>query len=243
MAELLSMAMAVAIDDDAKDDSASPLDLNSIGSNESADVVSSEDVAWADSCLVSDLAISDRGMDSLKHALLDTFPSKTIFSSVMRDDSPQESRVFPTIEEIGISGIVDNTIYDVSPTNEQDANTTHHLINNKDTDNFMSRINSENEFLPISNEDLRLVEASDSEVDSQFAKLVEEELNDDIFKVWELDIQDEEDELVKQLYEALGGSSLDFSPSASENLLVMDDKLLDDIISGLDGLSLSPTTD
>lgn len=239
MAELLSMAMAV--DDDMEDDSVSPLDLNSVGSNESADVVSPEDVAWADSCLVNDLAILDHGMDSLKHALLDTFPSKTIFSSVMRDDSSQESRIFPTFEETGILGIVDD--YDVSPTNEQEGNTTHHQINNEDTDNFWSRINSENDFLRISNEDLRLVEASDSEVDSQFSTLVEEELNDHIFKVWELDIPDEEDELVKQLYKALAGSSLDFTPSASENPLVLDDKLLDDIISGLDGLSLSPTTD
>ncbi|CAN4107461.1 unnamed protein product [Withania somnifera] len=238
MAELLSMAMAV--DDNMRDDSVSPPDLN-LGSNESADVLSPEDVAWADSCLINDLAILDHGMDSLKHDLLDTFPSQNIYSAVMRDDSSQESRVFDTIEETGTSGIVDNTVYDVSPTNEQEGNTMHHQFSNEDTDNFWFRIYLENDVLPISNEALRLVEAADSEVDSQFCTPIEKELNDNIFKVWELDIPDEEAELVKQLYKALGGSSLDFSPSASENLLV-DDKLLDGIISGLDGLSLSPTT-
>lgn len=242
MAELLSMAMAMAVDDDMKDDSVSPLDLNSIGSNESGDVLSPEDVAWADSCLINDLATSDHGMDSLKYALLDTFPSQTFFSAVMRDDSPQESRIFPTIEEAGISGIVDDTSFDVSPTIEQ-ANTTRHQINNKNRDSFWPRINSENFFCPTYNEDLRLVEASGSEVDSEFSTFVEENLDDYIFKVWELDIPDDEYEIVKQLNKALAGSSLDSTPSASENLLVLDDKLLTNIISGLDDLSLSPTTD
>ncbi|KAJ8530226.1 hypothetical protein K7X08_037061 [Anisodus acutangulus] len=104
MAELLSMAMALD-DDDMKDDdvSVSPLDLSSIGNNVSGDVPPSpEDIACADSCLINDLAISDHDRDSLKHALPNTF---TIFSAVMRDDSPQESHIFPTIEETGISGI------------------------------------------------------------------------------------------------------------------------------------------
>ncbi|PHT59057.1 hypothetical protein CQW23_01420 [Capsicum baccatum] len=241
MAELLSRAMAV--DDDMKEDTLSPPDLESIGCNESEDVLSPEDVAWADSCLISDLAILDHGMDSLKHALLDTFPSQTIFSAAMRDDSPQESHVFPTIVETGISGIVDDMIYDVSPTNEQEGNTTHHQINNKDADSFWSRINSEKDLFHISNEYPGLVEASDSEVDSGFTTFVEENLDDYIFKVWELEIPDEEDELVKQLYKALAGSSLGSTLSASEYLGVLDDKLLDDIIYGLDGLSLSPTPD
>ncbi|MCD7464294.1 hypothetical protein HAX54_052472 [Datura stramonium] len=242
MAELLSMAMAV--DDDMKDESVSPLDLNSIGSNESGDVLSPspEDIAWADSCLINDLAISDHGMDSLKHALLDSLPSQTFFSSVMRDDSPQESRSFPAIEETGISGIVDAASYDVSPTNEQ-RNTTRDQIYNKNRDSFWSRTNSKNFFSPSYNEDLGLLEASDSDVDSEFSTFVEENLDDYIFKVWELDIPDDEYDIVKQLNKALAESSLDSTPSASENLLVLDDKLLADIISGLDDLSLSPTTD
>ncbi|XP_019244031.1 PREDICTED: uncharacterized protein LOC109223945 isoform X1 [Nicotiana attenuata] len=238
MAELLSMAMAD--DDDMKDASVSPLDLNSIGGNESEDVLSPEDIAWADSCLIKDLAISDHGMDSSKHVSPDAFPSQKIFSAVSRDDSPQESRIFPTVEETGISGMVDDTIDDVSPTNEQEENTTRHLINNKDTDSSWSRINSENDFPPTYNEDLRLVEDSHSEVDSEFSTFVEENLAD-IFKVWELDIPDEEDELVKQFNKALAGSSFDSTPSEAENLgVLLDDKLLDDIISGLDDLSLSP---
>ncbi|KAH0646107.1 hypothetical protein KY284_033991 [Solanum tuberosum] len=243
MTELLSMAMAMAVDDDMKDDSASPLDLNSIDSNKSGVVLSPEDVAWADSCLINDLAILDHGMDSLKHVLLDTFPSQTIFSAVMRDDSPRDSRIVPTIEETGISGIVDDTIYDFSPTNEQEGDTTRHLINNKDPDTFWSRINLENVFSSTYNEDMRVVEASDSEVDSEFSTFVEENLDDYIFKVWELDIPDEEDELVKQLNKALVGSSVDSIPPASENVEVLVDKLVDDIVSGLDDMSLNPTTD
>ncbi|XP_060168496.1 uncharacterized protein LOC132599230 isoform X1 [Lycium barbarum] len=210
MAELLAMAMAVD-DDDMNDGnvSVSSLDLNPIGSNESGYVPPSpEDVAWADSCLINDLAISDHGVDYLKHALPDAF---TIFSAVMRDESPQQSRIFRTVEETGISGIVDDTIYD------------------KDTESFWSRIISEDDFSPAYNEDLRLVEASDFEVDS-------ENLDDDIFKVWELDIPDEEDMLVKLLNKALAG---DLTPSGSENLGVVDDKLLDDIIAGLGDLSLN----
>ncbi|KAJ8556481.1 hypothetical protein K7X08_032233 [Anisodus acutangulus] len=96
-------------------------------------------------------------------------------------------------------------------------------------------LESENDFFPTYNEDLRLVEASYSEVDL-------ENLDEYIFKVWEFDIPDEEDELVKQFNKALAGSSPDSTSSASENLgVVLDDKLLDDIISGLDDLSLSPS--
>lgn len=241
MTELLSKAMAMAVDDDMKNDTVSPLDLNHRDSNESGDVLSAEDVAWADSCIISDLAILDHGMDSLKHVSLDTFLSETIFSAVMRDDSPQDSRIFPTIEETGISGIVDDTIYDFSPTNEQEGDTTRHLIINKDTDTIWSRINSENVFSPTYNEDARLVEASDSEVDSEFPTFVEENLDDYIFKIWELDIPDEEDGLVKQLKKALAGSFVNSTPPASENLEVLADKLLDDVISGLDDLSLNPS--
>ncbi|KAK4378200.1 hypothetical protein RND71_000062 [Anisodus tanguticus] len=233
MAELLSMAMAID-DDDMKDGSVSvsPLDLNSIGSNASG-TPSPEDVAWADSCLINDLSILEHGMDSFKHALPNT---STIFSAEMRDDSPQESRIFSTIEETGISGILDDTICDVSPINEQEWHTTRHQINNKDADSFWSRIiNSEDDFFSTYNEDLRLVETSNSEVDL-------ENLDEYIFKVWEFDIPDEEDELVKQLNKALAGSSPDSTPSASENLgVLLDDKLLDDIISGLGDLSLSPS--
>lgn len=243
MTELLSMAMAMAVDDDMKHDSVSAPDFNSIGSNKSGDVLSPEDVAWADSCLISDLAILDHGMDSLKHVLLDTYPSQMIFSAVMKDDSPQESCIFPTIEETGISGIVDDTIYDFSPTNEQEGDTTRHLINNVDTDTSWSRINLENVFSPTYNEDVRLVEPSDSEVDSEFSAFVEENLDDYIFKVWELDIPDEEDGLFKQLNKALVGSFVDSTPPASENVGVLIDKLLDDIVSGLDDLSLNPSTD
>lgn len=240
MTELLAMAMAMAVDDDMKDDSVSPLDLNSIDGNESGDVLSPEDVAWADSCLIGDLAILDQGMDSLKHVLLDTFPSETIFSAVMRDDSPQDTRISPTIEEAGISGIADDTIYDFFPTNEQEGDTSR-LINYKDTDTFWSGINLENVFSPTYNEDTRLVEASDSEVDSEFPTFVEDYLDDHIFKVWDLDIPDEEDGLVKQLNKALVESLVDSTPPASENAEVLVDKLLDDVISGLDDLSLNPT--
>ncbi|KAK4340394.1 hypothetical protein RND71_041856 [Anisodus tanguticus] len=274
MAELLSMAMALD-DDDMKDDdvSVSPLDLSSIGNNVSGDVPPSpEDIAWADSCLINDLAISDHDRDSLKHASPNTF---TIFSAVMRDDSPQESHIFSTIEETGISGILDDIIYDVSPTNGQEGNTTRHQINNKD---FYR--DSLKHVLPNTFTIFSAVMRDDSPQESHIFSTIEEtgisgilddtiydvsptngqegnttrhqinnkdtdnleNLDEYIFKVWEFDIPDEEDELVKQFNKALAGSSPDSTSSASENLgVVLDDKLLDDIISGLDDLSLSPS--
>ncbi|KAL3515099.1 hypothetical protein ACH5RR_022001 [Cinchona calisaya] len=157
----------------------SSLHLNSVESNQSAsmpsDVVSPEDLDWADSCLIKD-EISQNGWNtgnSHKDAVFMGLDSE-------RDSSAAKWEEFsPSSKQLRTSQILDG--------------------------------------------------------------LVTEESTEDIFKVWNLDMPDEEDEFIMKLNKAISESSLDLTPPVSEDsklLKDLEDGHIDDIISGLADLSL-----
>lgn len=72
------------------------------------------------------------------------------------------------------------------------------------------------------------------------------ESRETIFKVWDLEIPDEEDEdeLIQQLNRLLSGSKLGPSPSNSSNpAAVLDEVKVDELVTGISDLSLQQSSD
>ncbi|KAL8060325.1 hypothetical protein ABFX02_02G017700 [Erythranthe guttata] len=179
--------------------------------------LSQEDVAWADSCFSKD---PDTDWDSIKYALLQTLDTQN-HSSYERENSPEARANM----EISSS---ENT----SDEEEQEPN-RNGRSNDENTDEFWSRHKREDVFLPTYNENTRDFGVFDPEVDFVFQAFeVEEGLlssSEDIFKTWDLGIaprEDEEEDAMVQIIKSLAWKDL------------FDDSL-DDLVSGIAGLSLS----
>ncbi|CAK9142081.1 unnamed protein product [Ilex paraguariensis] len=237
----------MALRDNMAEGSISSLSLDSVEFEQSEIVIFPEDVAWADSCLIKQLEISDGDWNSLKDALLATISSKpdSLESSTTgKDGSPQATdvEILPSSEGTKTSPNLQRIADMIVQTNgEVEENSDDHLINRK-TDTSPSTINLENVFLPTYNEDLREIRTTNSEVDFGFPGLASEPSNEDIFKVWDLDIPDEEDELITQLNKAIAESSLEPIPSAFDDSGVwkgLKVESIDDLIAGITELSLN----
>ncbi|XP_019157433.1 PREDICTED: uncharacterized protein LOC109154002 [Ipomoea nil] len=115
--------------------------------------------------------------------------------------------------------------------NEQEGNIFDSQQINESANTFSSKFDSENVFLPTYNENQRIFVTDDPEKDSNFPAFLEDLPAENIFKVWEFDIPDEEDELIGQVKKAIAQRSLEQGAN---------DQSLDDIISGIADMSLSP---
>ncbi|KAJ6739157.1 hypothetical protein OIU74_004006 [Salix koriyanagi] len=153
--------------------------VDSMESNENRDVLSPEDVAWADSCLVKDPEISGGDWSSLKNVLLEILnlqPESHDASEPGSDDLPRGTGIL------------------IHPSNE--------------AENLQSRVVTDDE---------------------------------DVFKVWDLGIPDEEDELIKQLNKALAENPAQSTPSSSDDPGAgkkLKEESLDTSIHGISDLSL-----
>nr|GMD50436.1 uncharacterized protein LOC109154002 [Ipomoea batatas]GME06486.1 uncharacterized protein LOC109154002 [Ipomoea batatas]GME10467.1 uncharacterized protein LOC109154002 [Ipomoea batatas] len=130
----------------------------------------------------------------------------------------------------------------ISLSNEQEGNIFDSHQINESTNTFSSKFDSENVFLPTYNENQRIFVTDDPE-DSNFPAFLEDLPAENIFKVWELDIPDEEDELIGKVKKAIAQRSLQPVASVSEDSPSSrgwNDQSLDDIISGIADMSLSP---
>ncbi|GMP37742.1 hypothetical protein CsSME_00009300 [Camellia sinensis var. sinensis] len=217
--------------------------LDSVESKQGGDALSPEDVAWADSCLIKDSEISDGNWDSLKAALLNCLDITTSqhdslgFSAAGSDGftGGTDFESLPSIEEaqtppnLGrtVDNDDDNDDDDDVLHNEVEENSDDYIVLNK-VDKLKSRTKLGNPFLPNYSEVVKEIENTDLGLDLGFPVFERESLGADIFRVWDLDIPDEEDgELVKQLKKALVESSVRSMPS------------LDDLIAGISDLSLN----
>lgn len=187
-------------------------------SKDSEDVLSSEELAWIDSCLATDSDVLDSGWGALKDALTEVIsfqsqPSKSISTADYDIHSTEESKTRDFAAETNNDG---HHLFQLTEEEADDTETSPQM------DNDVSSL--KNVFLPNYKE---FPEEALVDVDSDLLEdsEVELSLNKDIFKVWDLDIPNEEDEFEKQLNKAL----------ISE---VEDKDLLDKLITGIADMSL-----
>ncbi|KAL2469330.1 uncharacterized protein Fot_50906 [Forsythia ovata] len=239
--------LAMAVGDDVTESSVSSLSLNSVEIEHSGSVLSPEDVAWVDSCLIKDPLILENGWNSLKDALLETLGSQPDTSAKAKDNGTPEGAnigTFPSSSGEDSGNTHDSDIATTSTASSSmgsELNTDDSLI----TDDFWSENDMKNVFLPTYNENSKDLGISNTEVDLIFQESELEQSTEDIFKVWDLDIPPEEDELIEQLNKALAESTLEPTPSVpddSEQWKRLKDESLDDLISGIAYLSLNPSS-
>lgn len=236
----------MAVGDDAMiEGSVSSLLLNSLESSQDAGSLSPEDVAWVDSCLIKDPEVSDSDWNSLKDALLEilnvqpnalgtsgagnvVFPSRADMEMLPSNDEA-ENALLPTTDDYPI------------PINEVEENCDD-IPDNQKAHNFRSRAYLGNVFLPSYNEENQR-ESRNTDLSSLGDEI--EPSTDDIFKVWDLEIPAEEDELIQQLNKALTDISSPSIPASFDDLGKWKDlkgELLDDLVSGIADLSLDKKT-
>lgn len=235
--------MAVG-DDGVMEGSISSLLLNSLESNQDVGLLSPEDAAWIDSCLIKDPEgpESDYDWNSLKDVLLEilsvqpnsiskseggdkVFPSRADMEILPSNDEPGNA-LLPTADDYLI------------PINEGEESCDD-IPDNQKSRKFRSGTNLENVFLPS------YIEEQQRETEnSDFSYLGDEvePSTDDIFKVWDLEIPAEEDELIQQLNKALRDNrSLPSQPASLDDLGEWKDlkgELLDDLVLGIAYMSL-----
>ncbi|XP_073156465.1 uncharacterized protein [Henckelia pumila] len=230
---------------DMTEPSVSSSGLNSVDFGQSGTVHSPEDVAWADSCLTKDPDALENGWNSLRCALFETSVSQPDSSSHETDNFPVSDKmdVISSSERTGDAKNLEKATIDVASNGKASEPSSSDSSNSENTDGFWSRHNLDDVFLPTYNENLRDLGTSDAEVDMVLQTLKLDQPTDDIFKIWDLDIQPEEDDLIKQLNAALAGSSLEPNPSVSDEFKAwksLKDAPLEDLIYRINELSLSP---
>ncbi|KAJ0965545.1 hypothetical protein J5N97_026683 [Dioscorea zingiberensis] len=185
-------------------------------SDEKVNEPSAEDVAWADSCLAIDPNMSDDSWKALRDALLETLSAEA---------TPIENTSMNYFDDIA---------EDLEPGPDNDeAETT--MVNSEDI-----RASSD---IPKGNgggDEEENVNAGDLLGSQEFV-----ELRENIFKVWDLEIPDEEDEdeLIQQLNRLLSGSKAGPLPSNPGKPVVLDDEKVDELVTGITDLSLQQSSD
>ncbi|XP_050230916.1 uncharacterized protein LOC126679936 [Mercurialis annua] len=222
----------------------------------SGEVLSAEELAWVDSCLVSDPNTSDDDWSSVKDALIeilglqpDSHNTAVIASS---DDSlfvgtdvemlpSTETRIVEFRERtnddfvsVETNIVTEERNYDFPSKEETSISLTEHLQG----DNTKSPLR--NVFLPnYKYEEEDVGEFVDS--GSGIGYSTPEQSKQDIFKVWDLELQSEEDELVNLWNKALSGGSVKSVPLLADDSGAWKDlkaESVDDLISSISDLSL-----
>lgn len=208
---------------------------------------SAEDLAWADSCLSPNHELSQGRLDSFRNS----FASLGIHGSKQESSMDENGEFCPAADKNmfvhsgkGRSSPLLRLITTSDDlTNEQDlGNRVDYDPSSVTIDTPNSKFNLENVFLPTYNENQRAIVTADPELDSIFPAFLEDQPADNIFKVWEIDIPDEEDELIGHVKKALAEYSSvpeGSVPQGSGMLVGLNDQLLDDLILRFDDMSLS----
>ncbi|VFQ64196.1 unnamed protein product [Cuscuta campestris] len=210
---------------------------------------SAEDLEWADSCLSPNHELSTGGLDLFRNS----FASLGIHQGSKQESSMDENGEFCPADDRNMfvhsgkgrgSPLLRLITASDDLTNEQDmGNRIDYDPSSVTTDTPNSKFNLENVFLPTYNENQRAIVTADPELDSIFpAFFMEDQPADNIFKVWEIDIPDEEDELIGHVKKALAECSSEPEgsvPEGSEMSVGLNDRFLDDLILRFDDMSLS----
>ncbi|KAF8020570.1 hypothetical protein BT93_G1105 [Corymbia citriodora subsp. variegata] len=231
--------IVMAVEDDTVEGSMSSA-FPALMNSQNEDLLSSEDIAWIDSCLIKDPEILESSWDSLKDALLGVLDSQPDFinhslmesdDSLIEDDAeiltPSKISVYKRNESPG------RTVEDLISMDKKEVRTVEDLIS-------MDKEETDGESTPFG-DNPSLQGSLRNAFQPNFQEFPEERTNDDsglnveapetelssaeIFKVWDLDVPDEEDNFAKELNKALAGSS-------------MEDDILQNLVAGIADLSL-----
>ncbi|KAF8405320.1 hypothetical protein HHK36_010224 [Tetracentron sinense] len=256
----------MAVEGDVWQGFVSSIVLNSKESNQNGDMLSPEDAAWVDSCLVKDPELSpelsEGSWNSLKDALLDiiSLQAGSHFDSLAaeRDGVPRGNDIgLPTSEEARSAQYMDITADDLFPDITADdlfpvseepeiakfpvQQTDDGLLpisEKEHTENFQSYLRKGFLLNPL---DLKENDESDVGVDLGFTNEMESS-PEDIFRVWDLDTPPVvEDELVHELKKAIEESSFRGVTSNHDDSCAQADwneETLDELIGGISDLSL-----
>ncbi|KAL2327673.1 hypothetical protein Fmac_021100 [Flemingia macrophylla] len=234
--------------------------LNSIAFRQN-EVLSPEDLAWVDSCLVKDSEISESDWIPMQNALLEIFCSQ--FQSFSTEGEDMEippcsiSSDCTTVELNQQSSTSDvkrlsepsssdgkhlsepSSAYDVNPLLRMAVETSTDNIVNDEKNGSLPSLNP---FLPTYNEELKENEAADlgRYMDSPSYEM--EQLAENIFKIWDLDIPSEEGELINQLDKAISENSFQTVASSFDDSVKWKDikeSSLDDLTAAIADLSLN----
>lgn len=199
-------------------------------------VVSLEDQAWADSCFVGDSEVSNSDWDSFKNALEEIGTSRWVHLPVSKVHSPVSEINYLASPSVGRTD--DNASSDDGEEKEEDSDSN--MVLDKIIKSKLKKTNGVYPFRPNYNEHLQENENSDLGLELDFFDFTGDQLAEDIFKVWDLDIPaEEEDELVtKQLIPEIPIEILPATSDDFEALKDLKDDSLDDLINGISELSL-----
>lgn len=244
------------VEDEKMEGSVSSLFTESLDSNLNGDVLSAEDLAWVDSCLVKDLEVPDGNWDALRDALIeivDLLPEAVSNSSSgidgpsvgtdiemhRPDEEAETAQSQKNDHDVVTAKEESETNNDIYPTNKKTAIPVSKLFESVDTiDSFKG-----NPFLPSykEGESESVNEAIALGADLNSLLIETEPSSERIFKVWDLGVPDEEDELITQLNKALAGTSSGSGHSGFDDSGTwkdMKDESLNSLIAGIADLSL-----
>ena len=235
--------------------SSSSFTVDSQLSDEKRDVLSPEDAAWVDSCLIKESDICESNWNSMKDALLEVLNSQPGLynsSEPLSDERPKETDVkmltlrdqseadrYLAMEEE--TEEIPRSPFDLLRIKEEAESSSKNFpieeVNDVQSLSFVG-----NPFLPSYIKGLK--EAQTNALGSDLCSPVDEiePSTNDIFRVWDLNVPTEENELGKQL-KILEENDLQSKPSeafansgAGDNLK---GESLEDIINAIANISLS----
>lgn len=246
---VLQTRAAMDVEDGQIESSISSLIPSSLEFSQSGEVFSREDIAWVNSCLIENPEDSD-SWASLKDALLEIVSSdfRSFYSSAAVSDGLPEGadvEILPSFEEAETVQFQGETLDDLVLINRKTERYSDHLPR-KFKNNSLRRKSltlKGNPFLPTYTEGMKESESTEPKLDLGTSAYGMDPSTEDIFRVWDLDIPAEEDELGKQLNKAaLTESSFKPTPSTLTDIEVSTDfeeAFHDHLVSGMANLSLN----
>lgn len=208
------------------------------------DVLSPEDAAWVDSCLLNDAELSEDSWDAIKDVLIDIVSLQTTSQNApvsetveVYDNSDPMNEEY---EDLGTAKFLGRIEDGYVPSNERAK--IEELLGITDDDDMVSimkkieaapfRDNSRKGFFSsyrdLDDTDVAADVDSEDEIESP---------SENIFKVWDLNTLTEEDELVQELRKALAGSCVEDATVSLDDSL-NEEETLASLVSGLSDLSL-----
>ncbi|MED6187553.1 hypothetical protein PIB30_077574 [Stylosanthes scabra] len=205
--------------------------------------VSPEDLAWVDSCLTGDFHIPESSWIHMQNALLEIISSQP--QSFNIGNGIEDTEIPPSAVEINQKSSTYHVKHslelsstsDVNPLTLAAVSSADENLDSEEIATLQSSLHG-NPFRPTYNEDSKENETFDFGINLESSAYNAEHTSDNIFKIWDLDVQPEEGELVKQLEKALSESPLQIVPSSSRNSGTRKNDSLDDLIGGINDLSI-----
>ncbi|XP_062076901.1 uncharacterized protein LOC133781829 [Humulus lupulus] len=224
-------------------------------SDEKSKALLLEDIAWVNSRLIKESEIPDGNWNSVSDALLEILSSKPgLYNSAsVSDECSQDKDVeMVTCTESAEDGQLSGTRTESGEESPRHANNLLSIIEEAGSSSDISPIRDPNDsqsvtfvgnpFLPSYIEGSSATETAELETDPSYSVDEIEPLADDIFKVWDLSIPAEENELDKQLNKILEESDPQLKPSILNDSDIQKDLKevsLDDVIAAIAEISIN----